>query len=182
MDVDAATRSMIANLPDKTGRSLEEWFLVLDAHPYEKHGQGLAFLKTEYGLSHGFANLIVGRHRARASAPVSEDGLIDAQYAGAKASLRPIYERLVAAVREFGDDVEVAPKKTGVSLRRSKQFAVVEAASASRLQLGINLGGAAPTARLREAGGMCTHRVDVRTLDEVDAELLDWMRGAYELA
>lgn len=182
MDVDAATQSMITNLPVNTGRSLEEWFVVLDAHPYQKHGEGLTFLKTEYGLSHGFANLIVARHRALDSPPASGSDLVDAQYVGSKQALRPIYERIVAGVREFGGDVEVAPKKTGVSLRRNKQFAVIEAASATRLQLGINLRGAEPTERLRAAGGMCTHRVDVRSLDEVDGELLGWMRQAYELA
>jgi hypothetical protein len=78
--------------------------------------------------------------------------------------------------------VDVAPKKTGVSLRRSKQFAVIEAASATRLQLGINLRGTEPTERLRAAGGMCTHRVDVRGLDEIDDELVVWLRQAYELA
>ena len=182
MDVDAATQSMITNMPVKTGRSLEEWFVALDSHPYQRHGEGMTFLKTEHGLSHGFANLIVARHRARGSAPVSGSELVDAQYAGSKAVLRPIYERLVAAASEFGEDVEIAPKKTGVSLRRNKQFAVIEAASAARLQIGINLRDAQPTERLRTAGGMCTHRVDVRSLDEVDDELLGWMRTAYELA
>jgi hypothetical protein len=182
MDVDAATRSMIANMPAKTGRSLEEWFVVLDAYPYEKHGQAMAFLKNDHGLSHGFANMIVAQHRARDSAPATDSGLIDAQYAGSKEALRPIYERLVAAAGEFGDDVEVAPKRTGVSLRRSKQFALVEAPSATRLQLGMNLRGITPTERLREVGGMCSHRVDVRSLDEVDAELVGWMRQAYEIA
>jgi hypothetical protein len=182
MDVDAATRSMIDHMPARTGRSLEEWFLVLDAHPYEKHAQGMALLKSEYGMSHGFANLVVARHRDRRSAPVTGDALVDAQYTGAKATLRPIYEQIVAAAATFGDDVEIAPKKTGVSLRRRKQFALVEAPSATRVQLGLNLRGAAPTERLREAGGMCTHRVDVRGGDEVDDQLIGWMREAYERA
>lgn len=182
MDVDAATRTMIDNLPAKTGRSLEEWFVVLDAHPYDKHGQGMALLKSEYGVSHGFANLIVARHRDRRSGPVTGDDLIDAQFAGAKSALRPIYDRLATVATSFGDDVEIAPKKTGVSLRRRKQFALVEAPSANRVRLGLNIRGAAPTDRLREAGGMCTHRVDVHTADEVDDELIGWMRDAYELA
>jgi hypothetical protein len=182
MDVDAATRSMIDNMPAKTGRSLEEWFVVLDAHPYEKHGQGIALLKSEFGMSHGFANLVVARHRERGSAPATGDDLVDSQYAGAKAELRPIYERIIAAVAAFGDDVEIAPKKTGVSLRRRKQFALVEAPSATRVQLGLNLRGVAPTDRLREAGGMCTHRVDVRGAAEVDDELIGWLRDAYALA
>lgn len=182
MDVDAATQTMIDNLPAKTGRSLEAWFEVLDAAGLEKHGQAMALLKGEHGMTHGFANLVVLQHRARNAGPVTGDDLVAAQYAGAKAALRPILDRILAVVRGFGDDVAVAPKKTSVSLRRSKQFAVVEAASARRVQLGINLGDTTPTDRLREAGGMCTHRVDISSVEEVDGELIDWLRAAYEMA
>jgi len=182
MDVDAATQTMIDNLPARTGRSLEEWFTVLDAAGPATHGQAMALLKGEHGVSHGFANLVASRHRARAAGPVSGDDLVDAQYAGAKAHLRPILERLVTQVSSFGPDVEVAPKKTGVSLRRSKQFALVEAPSAKRVQVGLNLKGTAPTERLRAAGGMCTHRVDVTGEAEVDEELLGWLREAYDRA
>lgn len=182
MDVDAATQSMIDNLPAKTGRSLDEWFAVLDAAGLEKHGQAMALLKGEHGVSHGFANLVALQHRARAAGPVTADDLVAAQYAGGKAGLRPILDRLVAEATALGDDVEVAPKKTSVSLRRRKQFAVVEAASAKRVRLGINLGAAPPTERLQAAGGMCTHRVDLASVDDLDDELLGWLREAYALA
>ena len=134
MDVDAATQTMIDTLPTKTGRSLHEWFAVLDAAGLEKHGQAMALLKGEHGMTHGFANLVALQHRARGVGPVTGEQLVDAQYAGAKAALRPILDRIVAEVSGFGGDVEVAPKKTGVSLRRRKQFALVEAASAKRVQ------------------------------------------------
>jgi len=181
MDVDAATRTMIANLPARTGRSLDEWFLILDAAGLEKHGQAVSLLKSEHGVTHGFANLIVTLYLSRGASP-SEQALVDAQYAGRKGALRPIYERLIALVAAFGDDVEVVPKKTGVSLRRTKQFALVEAPSSSRIQLGLNLRDAAPTGRLRAATGMCTHRVDVTSIDQVDEELVGWLRAAYQLA
>jgi predicted transport protein len=181
MDVDAATQTMIDNMPAKTGRSLDEWFVVVDAAGYEKHGQILSHLKSEYGVSHGFANLIAARSLSRGQAPTTDD-LVEAQYAGRKAPLRPLYDRLIAEVSAFGPDVEVAPKKTGVSLRRNKQFAVIEAPSATRLQLGVNLRGATPTERLRAAGGMCTHRVDVASAEEIDAELVGWLHEAYEEA
>lgn len=182
MDVDAATQTMIDNVPAKTGRSLDEWFAVLDAAGLDRHGEAMALLKSAHGVSHGFANLIVARWRARDQAPASGDDLVDAQYAGPKAGLRPILERILAETGAFGDDVEVAPKKTGVSLRRSKQFALVEAPSAKRVQLGLNLRGTAPTERLRAWGGMCSHRVDVTADGEVDAELIGWLREAYDRA
>jgi len=182
MDVDAATRTMIDNIPGKTGRPLEEWFVVLDAAAPQKHGEALGLLKSEHGMSHGFANLIARLHRERDQAPATGDDLVEAQYAGPRAALRPIYERLVACATALGDDVEVAPKKTGVSLRRRKQFALVEAPSAARVRVGLNLRGVAPTERLHAASGMCTHRVDVTAVDEVDDELEGWLAEAYARA
>lgn len=181
MDVDAATQTMIDNVPAKTGRSLEEWFAVVDGTGLSKHGQILSHLKADHGVSHGFANLIAGRYLSRGQSSVGDD-LIDAQYAGRKAELRPLYDRLVAEIAAFGSDVEIAPKKSGVSLRRHKQFALIEAPSATRLQIGLNLRDAVVTGRLREAGGMCTHRVDVTSAEQIDSELVGWLRAAYEIA
>lgn len=178
MDVDAATRTMIENIPAKTGRALAEWFDLLDAAGVEKHGQALALLKS-HGVSHGFANLIATMHRNRDAA---DTDLVAAQYAGRKAALRPLYERVVAIARGFGEDVEVAPRKTAVALRRGRQFAYLEVPSAARLVVGLNLAGVEPTGRLLTAGGMCTHRVLVTAESDIDAELIGWLRAAYERA
>lgn len=172
---------MIANLPERTGRTLDEWFVILDDAGLEKHGQAMSLLKSEHGVTHGFANLIVSLHRSRGTS-TSDDALVDAQYAGRKGALRPIYERLLAHLVSFGDDVEVAPKKTGVSSRRTRQFALIEVPSSTRIQLGLNLRDEAATDRLRAATGMCTHRVDVTSIDQVDEELLGWLRAAYQRA
>ena len=76
----------------------------------------------------------------------------------------------------------MAPKKSGVSLRRSKQFALVEAPSAKRVQLGIQLKGAPPTERLRVGNAMCSHKVSLSSVDEIDDELLGWLHEAYNRA
>jgi predicted transport protein len=167
------------NLREKTGRSMPEWFEVLAATGLEKHGELMNHLKQQHGVSHGFANGIALEFRSRDQSSEGDD-LVDAQYAGAKAGLRPIYEKVVAAASALGDDVEIAPKKTGVSLRRSKQFAVVEAASAKRVQLGLQLKGHETTDRLLTGNAMCSHRVNLTSADEVDDELLGWLREAYE--
>ena len=174
-------QTMIDNLPKNTGRSLEEWFAVLSGTNLEKHSELMNHLKQEYGISHGFANGIVLRYRQRGSAPSAEN-LVNAQYAGPKAALRPIFDAIVTAATELGSDVEVVPKKTGVSLRRSKQFAVVEAPSARRIQLGIQLKGDAATGRLLSGNAMCSHKVNLASPDEVDDELRGWLRAAYERA
>ncbi len=171
---------MIENLETKTGRNLAQWLEITRPSGIEKHGALVAFLKKEHGVTHGFANLIAHKTFEDGSAPASGDDLVNAQYDGAKAALRPIYDRLVAAAGKLGDDVEVSPKKTCVSLRRNKQFALVQASTKTRIDVGLNLKGVEPTERLELAGGMCSHRVRVTAADQVDGELLGWLEQAYQ--
>jgi len=120
---DPQVQSMIESMPERTGKSLQEWFIVLAASGLEKHGQMMKLLKGEYGVTHGYANTValIYRQQAEGGVPESED-LVAAQYQRAKAALKPIYDSVIAAASAFGPDVEIAPKKTYVSLRRSKRL------------------------------------------------------------
>jgi predicted transport protein len=166
------------NLQDKTGRSMPEWIEVVSASGLSKHTEILNWLKSEHGLTHGFANGIALAFRDRDS--TGDVDLVAAQYSGAKAALLPIYERLVDAALTLGADVEVVPKKSSVSLRRSKQFALIEAPSAKRIQLGLQLKGDPVTERLLAGNAMCSHRVILTRVEDIDAELLGWLRQAYD--
>jgi Domain of unknown function (DUF4287)/Domain of unknown function (DUF5655) len=170
--------TMVANLEARTGRTLEEWIELVRASGLSKHSELVGLLKTEHGLGHGYANLVVHRAAGAADDPVA------AQYAGPKAGLREIYDAILAAARGFGE-VEVAPKKSYVSLRRAKQFALVQPSTASRLDLGINLRGVEPEGRLEASGSfnsMVTHRVRLTSAAELDAEVVGWLRRAWEQA
>lgn len=177
-------QTMLRNLPEKTGKTLPQWLALLKKTKLSKHGELVKHLKTEHGVTHGFANLIATLHRnggALDAAP--SDDLVTAQYAGAKAALRPIYDALIKAVTALGSDVEVAPKKTYVSLRRSKQFALIQPSTRTRVDLGLNLKGVDPTARLEASGSfnkMVSHRVRLGAAKDVDRELKAWLRAAYK--
>jgi len=178
--------SMIANLAEKTGKPLGEWLQIVQGTGLAKHGQIVQHLKSEHGLTHGYANLVAHEAltAASSSAPGEED-LVAAQYDGPKAGLRPLYEALIARVKAFGSDVEIAPKKTCVSLRRSKQFALIQPSTKTRVDVGIQLKGTPPGGRLEASGSfsaMVSHRVRVSDLGEVDGELEGWLRAAYEKA
>lgn len=174
--------NMVRNLEEKTGRKLDAWVAVAKKSPGQKHGEIVKHLK-ENGLTHGYANLVA--HAALQSASVHADAgdLVDQQYAGPKAALRPAYDKLMNAVAKFGDDVDVSPKKAYVSLRRKKQFAIVQPSTATRLDVGINLKGTPATGRLEASGSfnsMVTHRVRVASEGEVDGELVGWLKEAYD--
>jgi hypothetical protein len=178
--------SMIANLREKTGKTLEEWLAVARKSKLTKHGELVKLLKTEHELTHGYANLVAHKllQSDAGSAVEAGEDLVGAQYGGAKAVLRPIYDALIAAVQRFGNDVELAPKKAYVSLRRSKQFALIQPSTATRVDVGINLKGAPPTARLEASGSfnsMVSHRVRLATAKDVDKELVAWLKAAYDL-
>ncbi len=177
--MDKALRTMIDNMPEKTGKSLDEWKVILREKAFDRHAQGVSFLKTEYKVSHGFANTIVSLAREEQSSP---ETLVDAQYQG-KENLRPVYDALIAFVKSLGDDVTITPKKGSVSIIRKRQFILIKPATKTRMDLGFKLRGKPTTERLENSGpfgAMCTHRVRLSTREEVDAELKSWIREAYE--
>lgn len=182
---DLQLQAMIDNMLEKTGKPLNDWFTVLAASGLEKHGDMVKLLKGAHQVTHGFANTIVTLYRQQAAGgPSAEDDLVAAQYAS-RLLLRPIYEAVVTAAAQFGDDVAIAPKKTYVSLRRSRQFAIVKPSTKSRVDVGLNLKGVGENGRLSNDtafGGMCSHCVAVTTVAEIDDELVGWLRQAYEMA
>jgi hypothetical protein len=183
---EGADATMIRKLAEITGRALEEWTKLVRKSGLAKHGQVVKMLKTDHGVTHGYANLIA--HKSLATDAASLGGgvdLVDAQYAGDKAALRPIYDRILDAVSGFGADVQVAPKKGYVSLRRKKQFALVQPSTKTRIDVGIKLEGEEPRGRLEASGSfnaMVSHRVKVGLAEEVDGELIGWLREAYQRA
>lgn len=177
-------QSMLRNLEDKTGRPLSHWLREVAGRGLDKHGAIVKMLKSEHGMTHGYANLVA--HEALASAAIHADDadLVARQYAE-REGLRPIYERVVAAVEAFGDDVELAPKKAYVSLRRRKQFGLVQPSTKTRVDIGMQLPDVEPDGRLEASGSfnaMVSHRVRVADVAEVDDELVSWLRAAYDAA
>jgi predicted transport protein len=177
--------AMIAKLPAVTGKTLDQWQSLVRSSGLTAHGQIVKLLKTDHGVTHGYANLIAHKTLKSDAASAGDAGdLVAAQYSGAKAAVKPIYDAVLAAVQKFGPDVEISPKKTYVSLRRSKQFGLLQPAAA-RLDVGIALKGATATPRLELSGSfnaMVSHRVRVGSVSEVNAELIGWLRQAYERA
>ena len=182
--VDDAIATMIANLEAKTGKPLAAWVKLVQAAKLDKHGAMVAFLKSKHGLGHGYANL-VAHSVLGGGAPSRGDDPVGEQYAGPKAALRPIYDAILAAVQKFGKDIEVSPKKAYVSLRRAKQFGIVQPSTPTRVDVGLNLKGVAPAGRLEVAGSfnaMVSHRVRLDSIKQVDKELIGWFKRAYDQA
>jgi hypothetical protein len=181
--VDQAYETQLKNIQSKTGKTLEQLYALIKKSGLTKHGEIRDMLKRDLGLGHGDANTLALFYLKPAAEPAAPDDVIAAIYSGPKAELRPIHDRLMATIIKFGA-FEIAPKKNYISLRRKKQFAMIGPATQTRVEVGINLKGLTPTARLIElpAGGMCQYKVNVTTAAEVDKELVAWIKQAYDSA
>jgi len=177
--MDKALQTMIANMPEKTGKSLDQWKEILKEKSFSKHSEGVKFLKSEHNVTHGFANTIVTLSKDENN---SSEDLVDLQYNG-KENLRPIYKELINYIKTLGSDVTITPKKGSVSIIRKRQFLLIKPANKIRIDLGFKLKDKPINKRLENSGPfgtMCTHRVKISELVEVDNDLKEWIKEAYE--
>lgn len=181
--------TQLANIEARTGRTLEQLSSLIKASGLTKHSEIREMLQSTLGLGHGDANTLVhlalksdGTSAAKAKGLTTSD-VLDEIYAGPKAALRPIHDALMAVINTWGD-FEVAPKKGYVSLRRQKQFAMIGPTTKTRVDLGINARGLAGDERLvtMPAAGMCQYQVRLTSAGEVDAQVLAWVRSAFDAA
>ncbi|MBA4748793.1 MAG: DUF4287 domain-containing protein [Sphingopyxis sp.] len=180
-DYAAAGKGLLA----KTGQDLLHWVDVARNAGITGHMALVQHLKDTHGLGHGHANTVVHAANASAAASQDSDALITAMFEGPRAAWRPTYDALVAAIMAFGGDVELAPKKGYVSLRRKKQFALLQPSTKDRFDVGLALKGEAPVGALELAGSwnaMVSHRVRIAFGVPADAALAGWLRAAYDRA
>ncbi len=177
--MDQALQTMIDNMPEKTGKSLAQWKKILKAKSFSKHSEGVNYLKAEHGVSHGFANSIVTFSKEENNEP---EDLVKDQYKG-KDDLLPIYSKLTKFISTLGTDITMTPKKGSVSIIRKRQFVLIKPATKTRIDLGFKLKDKPTTARLENSGPfgtMCTHRVKISQIADIDDELKKWIKEAYE--
>ncbi len=176
--------TMIENLKEKTGHTLEEWEKIISKQALVKHGEIVKFLKENHQVTHGYASEIALKVLASdADSSNDTDQLIENQYKG-KEHLKPFYEKLIVEIQKFGSTFEIAPKKTYVSLKRKKQFIILNPASKARFEIGFNLKGIEPKGKLEaeKPNGICSHKINLSDMKEIDKEVIDWIRLAFDNA
>jgi Domain of unknown function (DUF5655) len=177
--------AVIGSLAARTGRSLEEWLALVEASGIDPLDQNAVrrWLRSERGVPQN-SQWAIADAAARAAGWVrpSVAEYIDSQYRGAKAGLRPIYDALASAITGLGEDVRVEGRGGYTPFVRGRQFAAVAAAARDRVDLGLRFTDAPASGRLRPASapGQATHKVALRSVADVDDELLHLLRVAYD--
>lgn len=188
----AMVQHAIATLPERTGRSLDEWIRVIKARGSSDVHAVRDWLKAEYKLGATYAAWLANR-----AAGGDDDGdadeyleraerYVDEMFAGSKAALRPIFEKLLKIGLAIGHDVKACPCKTIVPLYRHRVFAQIKPATRSRIDLGLSLGEMRTPKRVIDTGGFrkkdrITHRIEIMSPADIDGDMTRWLLKAYEL-
>jgi hypothetical protein len=186
------TQKWVADLPSKTGRSLQEWLaLVKNSGPADEFGRR-DWLKSEHRLGTNSAWWIAERSVGK-GLEADDPGLylaaaekyVEGMFSGKKAALRPLYERLLRMALDLADDVKACPCQTIVPLYRKHVFAQIKPTTNTRIDMGYALGGRTAEGRLIETGGFAkkdriTHRIPISSAADIDDEVQRWLRQAYE--
>jgi hypothetical protein len=189
----AMVQNAMAKLKEKTGRNLDEWIAFIKKEGPPTEPERRAWLKSKHGLGTNYAWWLA----ERADGKGEEDGdpqkyleaaarYVEEMYAGTKAGLRPIHDKILELGRKLGKDVKVCPCKTIVPLYRNHVFAQIKPTTRTRIDLGFSLGDRKATGRLIDTGGFAkkdriTHRIPITKLAEIDDEVKGWLQKAYEL-
>ncbi|MDX1526094.1 MAG: DUF5655 domain-containing protein [Pseudidiomarina maritima] len=183
-DQQKALETQIANIQERTGKSIHELKALVSASGLSKHSDIVSMLKTDFNMGHGDANTVAHLAKRDADAKSTEStNPLDGLYVEKKADLRPIHEALLEQLNQLGD-YETAPKQKYVSYRRKKQFAMIGPATNSRVELGLNVKDlpAAPRLEPQGSGKMCHYIVKLTDAAQVDDEVKAWLRAAYTAA
>jgi hypothetical protein len=189
----AMMQKWIKELPEKTGRSLDEWIELTrkSGPPTEKERR--EWLKKEHKFGTNSASHIAERAEGKGTEDDTPEGYlkaaeeyVEAMFSGPRAALRPLYDQLLKLSLGLGKDVKASPGKTAVALYRNHVFANLKASTNTRIDVGLALGNMKTPKRLIDTGGFekkdrITRRIEVKSKADIDEELKRWLKKAYEM-
>jgi hypothetical protein len=189
----AMVQKWIKELPEKTGRSLDEWIELTrkSGPPTEKERRD--WLKKEHKFGTNSAICIAERAEGKGTEDDTPEGYleaaeqwVEAMFSGPKAALRPLYDDLLKIALTLGPDAKASPGKTAVSLYRNHVFANLKPSTNTRIDVGLSLGNMKTPKRLIDTGGYqkkdrITRRIEVKSKSDIDDELKRWLKKAYEM-
>lgn len=188
----ALTQKWVAELKQKTGRSLDEWLRLIKKSGPKDEKARREWLKTEHGLGTNSAWWLAERAEGKASEVGDSDtyleaaeGYVEKMFSGSKAALQPIYDEILKTGLKLGKDVKACPCQTIVPLYRKHVFAQIKPTTTKRIDIGFALGDMKAKGRLIDTGGFAkkdriTHRIPLESVNDIDDEVKQWLKVAYD--
>lgn len=188
----AMTQKWVAELKQKTGRSLEEWLSFVKKSGRKDEKERRDWLKQEHGLGTNTAWWMAERSVGKGTETSDPDqylkaaeGYVEQMFSGSKSDLRPIYDALLKLGLKVGKDAKACPCQTIVPLYRKHVFAQIKPTTRTRIDLGFALGDMKAKGRLIDTGGFAkkdriTHRIPIESVQDIDDEVQHWLKAAYD--
>lgn len=191
----AMVRTWVDSFPVRTGRSVDDWIMLVRTDGPTTDAEQRAWLMSEHGLRADAAEWVIGVMSGSEAIDGDPEhylevaeAYVEQMFAGRKAGLRPLYERLLAAGLAAAPDVKACPCKTIVPLYRNHVFAEIKLSTQTRIDLGLALGRYTKKipSFIIETGGTArkdriTHRIPITSLDAINADVERWLLVAYDL-
>jgi hypothetical protein len=186
------TQKWVADLPEKTGRSLSQWLALVRKSGPKTEKERREWLKQEHALGTNSAWWIAERAEGKGTETDDPDAYlkaaeayVDEMFAGGKALLRPLYDELLRIALATGPEAKACPCQTIVPLYRHHVFAQIKPTTRTRIDLGFALGSRKAEGRLIDTGGFAkkdriTHRIPIQSAADIDEEVRGWLRIAYD--
>jgi Domain of unknown function (DUF5655)/Domain of unknown function (DUF4287) len=188
-------RSILAGLPAKTGKSIDEWVDIVQTDGPPETKARKEWLKKAHKLGGTTASMIVEHAEGRGHEDTDPDAYlaaaplyVDKMYSGPKAALRPLHDALIAGALQRREAVKVCPCQTIVPLYHNHVIAQIKPTTNKRIDFGLALKGATKRlpSRLIATGGLqkgdrITHRIPLTSVDEIDGDLWTWFELACDL-
>ena len=186
------TQKWVAELKEKTGRTLEEWLAHIKKAGPKEEKERRAWLKEKHGLGTNTASWLAERAEGKGEESSDPDRYLEAaerdvvkMFSGGKAKLRPLYDALLKLGLKTGKEAKACPCQTIVPLYRNHVFAQIKPTTQTRIDLGFALGDTKPTSRLIDTGGYAkkdriTHRIPITSMEDIDDEVRHWLKVAYD--
>ena len=189
----AMVQKWIDELPAKTGRSLEQWLKLIEKEAPATEKERRDWLKTKHDFGTNTAWWLAERSFGKgtwdddpATYLKAAEGFVEAMFAGKRAGLRPLYDKLLKLGLGIGKEAKACPCQTIVPLYRNHVFAQIKPATNTRIDMGFALKDTPVSGRLIDTGGFAkkdriTHRIAIGTLDDIDSEVTKWLKKAYAM-
>lgn len=194
----AQLQDWLAKLKDRTGKSLPEWLACIEREAPKDEKTRREWLKAKHNMGTVNASWLAERSVGKGADEDSPeaylaaaDRYVEAMYAGKRAALVPLYDRLLTLGLATGKQAKACPCKTMVPLYRNHVFAQIKPATNSRIDLGLALAtlmkaGKKLPKRLIDTGGFAkrdriTHKIEITAESDIDADVQAWLARAYEL-
>ena len=189
----AMVQNWLNKMPEKTGKSLDEWIALIKKEGPATEKERREWLKQNYGLGTNSAWWIAERAEGKGYEDGDPDAYLESaekyvadMFAGSKAGLKPVYDALLKLAKSLSKEVKVCPCKTIVPLYRKHVFAQIKPSTRTRIDFGLALKDTKPTGRLISTGGFekgdrISHRIEITSLADIDDEVKRWLIKAFEM-